>query len=331
LVAGLRQFGEVVLTSTPVGAEVFEGDILIGVTPLTLSRRLVGPVAFEVRLGGHYSRRLEGEINPAKRLDLEAVMERSLLAMFDQEWQNGLGQIFRPMGGLQFSIWETRVRDYEVFLAATGRAHATDLDQGPDHPVVEVDREDAQMFCQWLTSKEVSEGRLESSWVYRLPTDAEWSLAAGVPNERGMTPMERNSRIRGVYPWGYVWPPPPQSGNFADQSVAGKVPLEKSGDRLLPGTDAFTFTSPVGIFLPSASGLYDLGGNVWEWVAEDFGGGTTTSNYSTYGVVRGGSWADYKKNTLLSSFRSAVPVAQQESNIGFRVVLDPGPEKVPPN
>ena len=331
LVAGLRQFGEVVLTSTPAGAEVYEGDILIGVTPLTLSRRLVGPVVFEVRLGGHHARRLEGEINPAKRLELEAVMERSLLAMFDQEWQNGLGQIFRPMGGLQFSIWETRVRDYEVFLAATGRAHATDLDQGPDHPVVEVDREDAQMFCKWLTSKEISEGRLESGWAYRLPTDAEWSLAAGVPNERGTTPMERNSRIRGVYPWGYVWPPPPQSGNFADQSVAGKVSLEKAGDRLLPGTDAFTFTSPVGSFLPSASALHDLGGNVWEWVAEDFGGGTTTSNYSTYGVVRGGSWADYKKNTLLSSFRSAVPVAQQESNIGFRVVLDPGPEKMPPN
>lgn len=324
LVAGLRQFGEVVVTSTPRGADVLENGEKIGVTPLALSRRLVGPVALELRLGGHHAQRLEGEVSPASRLELKAVLERSLLAVFDQEWQNGLGQIFRPVDGLQFCIWETRVRDYDAFLADTQRPHTTDLDQAPDHPVVGVDRADAQAFCRWLTAKELSEGRLEKSWAYRLPTDVEWSLAAGIPSERGGTPMERNSRIRGVYPWGYVWPPPPQSGNFADQSAAGKVMLDKPADRLLPGTDAFTFTAPVGSFASAASGLHDLAGNVWEWVAEDFGGGTAASNYSAYGVVRGGSWADYKKDTLLSSFRNAVPVAQRESNIGFRIVLAAG-------
>ena len=40
-----------------------------------------------------------------------------------------------------------------------------------------------------------------------------------------------------------------------------------------------------------------------------------------YGVVRGGGWADYKKETLLSSFRNAVNVQSRESHLGFRVVL----------
>jgi formylglycine-generating enzyme required for sulfatase activity len=329
LVAGLRQFGAVVVTSSPAGADVIENGEKLGVTPLTLPRRLVGPVSFELRLSGHHPRLVEGEVAPSSRLEMQAKLERSLLAVFDQEWQNGLGQIFRPVQGLQFCIWETRVRDYDVFLAATQRPHTTDLDQAPDHPVIGVDRADAQAFCRWLTGKEAAEGRLENGWKYRLPTDGEWSLAAGIPNERGTTPMERNSRIRGVYPWGYVWPPPPRSGNFADQSAVGKVVLERPADRLLPGSDAFTFTSPVGIFAPSASGLHDLAGNVWEWVAEDFGGGTAVSNYSEYGVVRGGSWADYSKDRFLSSFRNAVPVAQRESNIGFRIVLAAGAQNKP--
>lgn len=321
LVAGKHEFGEILITSTPPGAEVFENGTSLGLTPLTLNRRQVGPVAFDVRLAGYHPRHLEGEVHPSTRLELAAPLERTLLAVFDQEWQNGLGQIFRPIDGIQFCIWETRVRDYDVFLTATQRTHTTDIDQAPDHPVVGVDRAGAQAFCRWLTDKETTEGRLEKGWTYRLPTDLEWSLAAGIPNERGPSPRDRNARIRGVYPWGYEWPPPPKAGNFADQSAVGKVPLDRPGDRLLPGTDAFTFTSPVGVFNPSSTGLYDIAGNVWEWVAEDFGGETASSNYSAYGVLRGGSWADYKKEQLLSSLRNAVPVALRESNIGFRIVL----------
>jgi formylglycine-generating enzyme required for sulfatase activity len=329
LVAEARQYGQVVVTTAPPGAEVVENGQVLGVTPLTLDRRLVGPVALELRLAGHHSKTLQGDVVVSPRLELHAALERSLLAVFDQEWQNGLGQIFRPVGGLQFCIWETRVCDYDAFLQATQRVHSTDMDQAPDHPVIGVDRADAQAFCRWLTEKETAEGRLEKGWIYRLPTDAEWSLAAGIPNERGATPYDRNSRIRGVYPWGYNWPPSAKNGNFADQSAAGKVVPDQPGDRLLPGRDAFTFTSPVGVFAESATRLHDLGGNVWEWVAEDFGGGTKVSNYSAYGVVRGASWADYKKDHLLSSFRNAVPVAQRDSNIGFRIVLDPSPNNLP--
>ena len=329
LVAGQRRFGRVVLHSTPPGAEVFAEGERLGVTPLTLDRRPVGPVQYELRLTGHHPRRIEGEVADSQRLELMAELERSGLAVFDQEWQNGLGQIFRPVGGLQFCIWETRVRDYGAFLEATGRTHRTDMDQAPDHPVIGVDRAEAMDFCRWLTEKERAEGRLEAGWAYRLPTDLEWSLAAGVPSERGLTPRERNSRIRGVYPWGYYWPPKAGDGNFADRTAAGKVALERPGDRLVPGADQYAFTAPVGTFAASASGLYDLGGNVWEWVMEDFGSGAASGHYDSFGVLRGGSWADYRKNFLLTSFRNAVPATQRDSNIGFRVVLSASGGEVP--
>lgn len=321
LVAGLRQYGFAEIDSTPRGAAVFENGTQIGVTPLALERRLVGPLEVELRLPGFHSVRLAGEIKASERLALKEELERSLLAVFDQEWQNSLGQIFRPVGDLQFCIWETRVKDYDIFIAQTGRSHVSDIDQSPDHPVIAVDRADAEAFCRWLTEKERREGRLEKSWAYRLPTDGEWSQAVGIPSERGDSPGERNSRIRGVYPWGYEWPPPLGSGNFADQSATGIVTLEKPGDKLLPSTDAFAYTAPAGSFAPSKNGLHDLGGNVWEWVREDFGGSGAASNFSAYGVVRGGSWSNYHKDTLLSSFRNAVPVIRKDSNIGFRIVL----------
>ena len=321
IVAGLRLFGDVVITSTPAGAEILEAGKSIGFTPLKLRHRAVGPLRVQLKLSGFLPAKLGGEIGANETLELGATLERSLLAVFDREWQNSLGMIFHPVGGVQFSIWETRVKDYDAFITAMRRPHSTDLDQAPDHPVVAVDREDAMAFCRWLTQKEIRDGMLEKDWEYRLPTDLEWSAAAGIPTERGKwkTPYDRNSRIRGVYPWGYLWPPPPGSGNFADQSAAGKVTLDKPGDRLLQTNDAFTFTAPVGSFSPSPDGLYDLAGNVWEWVLEDFGG--DVPNYMRYGVVRGGGWSDYKKENLLSSFRNAVNVQSRESHLGFRVVL----------
>ena len=61
-----------------------------------------------------------------------------------------------------------------------------------------------------------------SNWVFRLPTDEEWSLAVGLEQEEGATPKEKDSKITGVYPWGTEWPPPDGAGNYADVATRRK-------------------------------------------------------------------------------------------------------------
>src|SRR6185436_11880758 len=96
---------------------------------------------------------------------------------------NSLGMMFVTVPGtkVRFSIWETRVSDYQVFCEATDQAHNDpEFKQGPSHPAVNVNWDNAQAFCRWLTGKERNEGRLRSSEKYRLPMDAEWNIAVGL-------------------------------------------------------------------------------------------------------------------------------------------------------
>ena len=159
-------------------------------------------------------------------------------------WTNSLGMIFVPVPGTKvwFCVWETRVRDFMVFATATGRG-ATEVvkeiwskkydgfDLTPKHPVWRVNWFDANEFCRWLSELENSD--IAGSARYRLPTDAEWSAAAGDTK----------------YPWGNDYPPATGAGNY--------------GSKL--SIDTFRYTSPVGSFNANQHGIYDLGGNVWEW------------------------------------------------------------------
>jgi len=79
--------------------------------------------------------------------------------------------------------------------------------------------------------------------------------------------------------------------------------------------DGHATTAPVGTFPASASGLYDLGGNVWEW-CEDFYDGQSGAR-----VLRGGSWNGLVRDLLLSSYRDCLPADDRDGNVGFRLVL----------
>jgi serine/threonine protein kinase len=174
---------------------------------------------------------------------------------------NSLGQRFAPVGGVEFCIWLTRVKDFEQFARAAGLKSVSwrspGFKQGPDHPVVFVTWLEAIAFCKWLTDKEHQEGALPPNQFYRLPTDLEWSKAVGLPEEPQKTPAERDMVIADVYPWGAGWPPPPGAGNYAGE--------ETGSDAAIKGyNDGFKWTSPVGSFKPNQYGLYDMGGNVWQ-------------------------------------------------------------------
>jgi len=81
--------------------------------------------------------------------------------------------------------------------------------------------------------------------------------------------------------------------------------------------DDFPNTSPVGSFAANAFGLYDLGGNVWEW-CEDFNDDTQRTD-----VIRGASHGHFKKWFLQSSGRASNEPDHYRDAVGFRVVLAP--------
>lgn len=265
-----------------------------------------------------------------------------------QPFENSLSMKFVPIQGTNvlFSIWETRVRDFEAFVKATGYPMEGKIEawknnrfteddyglttdyswrnpgfiQGPDHPVCAISWYDARAFCRWLTQRERAAGQLGPNQCYRLPTDEEWSLAVGLPKESGVTMAEKNGKIKGVYPWGTQWPPPKGAGNYCDDAIHP----EGHWDVAIPNYyDDYMATAPVGKFSPNRFGIYDLGGNVWEWCEDEY---MVNSNWR---VLRGGSFRTNGANpllpnginTLLASHRpGGHPADHRYVSLGFRVV-----------
>jgi formylglycine-generating enzyme required for sulfatase activity len=205
-----------------------------------------------------------------------------------------------------FAKHEVRVSDWQAFLTATGYAwsYKPHFEQGADHPVVGITLQDAIAFCNWLTEKERKEGTLNSNQSYRLPSPEEWDAAVGLRSARGANlSVEEKLEDDKKFPWGVEWPPPAKSGNFADGEIPGYE-------------DGFPFTSPVGRFAASASGLFDLAGNVWEWCWNPSVQAQQTA------VLRGGSWAYFRRECLAAGFRYQVPATMRMPTIGFRCVLE---------
>ena len=169
--------------------------------------------------------------------------------------------------------------------------------QTDTHRVVMIGWEDAQEFYAWLTL--VGCGKIKAGQKYRLPTDAEWSVAVGLGKEKGNTPGEKSGGIKDVYPWGKEWPPPKEAGNYSNE----------------PEVDSYDYTSPVGSFAANKLGLHDMGGNVWEWCEDWYRSG------NSYRVLRGASWNYYYPVDLLSSFRLNFTPGGRYYSIGFRCVL----------
>jgi formylglycine-generating enzyme required for sulfatase activity/serine/threonine protein kinase len=233
--------------------------------------------------------------------------------------ENTLGMRFVPVGNVQFSAHETRVRDYTVFIRETGHAKSRwrnpGFDQTPEHPVVMVSWTDAMSFCKWLTDREHLSGDLPAEEYYRLPTDSEWSFAAGL-NERGQTPELRDLSVQDRYPWGTSWPPPKGAGNYTGKETGSDVAIAGYDD-------GFPYTAPVGSYAPNEKGLYDMGGNVWEWCLD-------TWNLKTRSrVLRGASWFQGSLQfSLLTSCRIHSMPDRESDNYGFRVVRTSAPAKM---
>lgn len=166
---------------------------------------------------------------------------------------------------------------------------------GANQPVVALTRYEATAFCAWL-SEQLTE-LLPAGYILRLPTEAEWEVAASYnPNTE-----------RRPYPWGSEPPTP-------ERAVYDKVRLNEP--------------APVGCFISgiAACGALDMAGNVWEMCVGNYNAHPSViyqlNTYSKNELVswRGGSWF-FDETFLHCSARNSLHFKNRSN--GFRVVLAP--------
>jgi hypothetical protein len=320
-------YGQIHLTSKPPGAEVYANDLRVGSTsdPLWVPQVKPGLIDLLLVLEGYKPFQKQIMVKDGQTIEECVTLEKNQGVVFGRMWENGIGMRFAPVGqDLMVSIWETRIMDYAIFTKESGHnpPRSVFFPQEVNHPVVNVSRDDAWAFCEWLTNRERAAERISQSHQYRLPSDLEWSLMAGIREEVGTSPGWRDAYKQKIYPWGATWPEQGKVGNFADMSVARQT--EVSSERTIAGyDDGFAYTAPVGSYPPNALGLYDLSGNVQEWVEDEY----SKLGNNILGVLRGGGWNTYQTDNLFIGSRNAVPPMYQDSIYGFRVVLAKVPTK----
>jgi formylglycine-generating enzyme required for sulfatase activity len=202
-----------------------------------------------------------------------------LKATKDKPFTNSLGMKFVPVPVTKvlFCIHETRRKDYAAFAEKQTNVGTQWMEAKGEnsHAVVNVNWDDAQAFCAWLTQKD--------GVKHRLPTDREWSFAVGIGHleQEEVSPKSLSEQNNVHYPWGTSWPPPNQFGNYMEGGI-NRGPPASATEQYSDGYNGIS--APVMSYKPNAIGIHDLGGNVWEWCADWYDETQTTM------VMRGGSW-----------------------------------------
>ncbi len=177
-------------------------------------------------------------------------------------------------------------------------------DISPNQPVTMVSYNDAQAFVEWLSAKE--------KLPYKLPTEAQWEYAA-----RGRIPMA-------PFPWGDSLPDGDKA-NYADSNTDFEW-RDRDAD------DGYKFVAPVGKYQPNGFGLYDISGNVLEWVRDYYGEDyykfspeidPEGPGHGEFRVMKGGEWTFGPVN-MRCAFRGWSRPDLAVYNGGFRVVIDYG-------
>ena len=159
----------------------------------------------------------------------------------------------------------------------------------------------AKAYVQWLTDQH------KHRYNFRLPSEAEWEYAC-----RAGTFTAR--------PWGNNFDP--KRLNFSD--VTNPLhPLNKDFE------DGYIVSAPVGQYPPNPFGLYDMLGNVLEWVEDRYGDYKNHQNLNSlqivsggYRVLRGGSWGQHPENSRCARRMGSFP-SDRLNIIGFRIVRNP--------
>ena len=195
--------------------------------------------------------------------------------------------------GRPFAVgrYEVTFAEWAVCLRAGGCSHHPDdegWDRG-DRPAIHVSWKDAKEYVGWLSKKT---GR-----TYRLLSESEWEYAARADTDS-------------AYYWGA-------------EAGQGRANCGRCG-----GRGGGAQTTPAGSFPPNGFGLFDMSGNVWEWVEDcghrDYTGAPTDgsawlkSGDCRVRMLRGGAWDDAAAR-VRSAFRHWDFTDTRSDDIGFRV------------
>lgn len=186
----------------------------------------------------------------------------------------------------------------------TGRLRSFSNDR---YPVLHVSWYDAIAYCNWLSSQHglqqvytirqdiVGIDRMANG--YRLPTEAEWTFAA---SDRGGNKKWAGTSNEFSSP-GYF--------NFRDKSCG--LPFSR---KLID--DGYSYSSPIGAFLPNELGLHDMSGNVAEWCMDAHE--EKKDPEGQYRIIKGGSWSSDLED-LRWTAQSYAPPNQYHATVGFRL------------
>jgi len=350
----VAQIGVIDVVSEPAGAQILVDGVGAGTTPSQLSLTAL-PHELEIRLDGYA---VEGqEVTPRPgfpqewRVDLEQLdsltgsgYARTLQTSLGQELRlvlpgeftmgssrreqgrrtNEVLRVVELTSAFYLGVMEVTNTEFRTFSADhnSGRFSGVSLDDD-EQPAAGVAWEDVARYLNWLSIRDGLQPVYEETngvWSavrplrsgYRLPTEAEWAWAARFAEQE--QPL--------VYPWGVEFDPPDRHGNYADIAAADLLPTA-----LVTYNDDYAVAAPVGSFETNAVGIFDLGGNVAEWVQDFYEIGSSETaqvlvdplgpDDGRAHVIRGSSWRSATLPDLRVAARNYSTDARDD--VGFRI------------
>lgn len=346
-------FGEVAVRAQPADAQVFVDGKPVGAPNQTL-RLVAATHEIEIRKAGFVDFKTSVTPRPGIPQVIETTLltaEQTRLASTPATIRTKIGQELKlmPIGrftmgsprrepgrraneaqrdvefkrAFYMGVREVTNAEFRKFKAEHKSSfvgqNSLDLDA---QPVVGISWQDAAAFCNWLSQQDGLQPAYKNEGErlvpvtpmtngYRLPTDAEWEWVA---RRAGPGKFLR-------YPWGDSLPVARGSGNYADRTA--NVVLQ---DVIPDYDDGYIGSAPVGKFPPNALGLYDVGGNVAEWIHDYYAVSVDAAQMSVDPlgpaqgkphVVRGASWRQSNVTDLRLSARDFSD--SQRNDIGFRI------------
>ncbi|TNF95083.1 MAG: PEGA domain-containing protein [Gammaproteobacteria bacterium] len=338
--------GKVEIDSTPV-SDVFINGKLRGKTPLSVSLLAVKQ---KITLSQKGYRSVTKSITPSSKktskVNVKLVNEKlARLSEAKKQYRNRIGMEFKLFSPSDFkmgaarhekgqranefernivlkkpfyvSVSEVTAGQYSKFRKPPGSVASS------NDPVTSISWQEAAAFCNWLSSQE----KLSSFYVirdkklvginktsngYRLPTEAEWEWLA----------RKAGRKVQTKFTWGDELVIPVATGNIADETARNLVRI------FVPNyNDGYAKLAPVASFKPDHAGLYDLTGNVSEWVHDYYSlvpprektqeidplGDERGTNH----VIKGSNWRSGTLTELRASFREGATSGRDDT--GFRV------------